>query len=164
MHWEWRLQLAPDFPYIIFAGCVRMICCLKPHGTASFPRVCLPSHQAKFSSAWQSGLCVSFPGCPKADFGPKVPKSGASWWSKCAQLPGGHQNCMVSTSWSNTKQLSHENNRNSLLSFAISARDLSKWLRPPATITGIASVVHLPPNRSLSLFSDRVRKPSQNDM
>ena len=26
-------------------------------------RVCLPSHQAKFSPAWQSGLCVSFSGC-----------------------------------------------------------------------------------------------------
>ena len=46
---------------------------LKPHGTAPFPRICLPSHQAKVSSAWQSGRWVSFPACPNGNSGPKVP-------------------------------------------------------------------------------------------
>ena len=69
---------------LIFADCIPIICCLKPHGTAWFPPVCLPPHQAKFSLAWQSGLWVSFPGCPKADSGPKVPFRCIVWWSKFA--------------------------------------------------------------------------------
>jgi hypothetical protein len=108
---HWPAAAISSRVYLIFADCIPIICCLKPHGTASFPRVCLPSHQAKFS-----GLRASFPGCPKGDSGPKVPL-GASCNQKCAaQLLRGHQrvlvrlgslqNWIVSTTWSNSKHLS----------------------------------------------------------
>ena len=49
--WTWILQgLAPGIP-------------LRKPIEQHHSRVCLPSHQAKFSPAWQSGLCVSFSGC-----------------------------------------------------------------------------------------------------
>ena len=55
---------------------------LKAHGTAWFPRVCLPSHQAKVSSAWLSGLWGKLPKMSKSGFRAKGALKRCILWSK----------------------------------------------------------------------------------
>ena len=182
---HWPAAAISSRVYLIFADCIPIICCLKPHGTASFPRVCLPSHQAKFS-----GLRASFPGCPKGDSGPKVPL-GASCDQKCAaQLLRGHQrvlvrlgslqNWIVSTTWSNSKDIYPEMTTicGSMaphveevipMSFAISVWD-KDWAQQVATTScshqgySLHLLIPVPICCFVVTWSDMVGKRSQNDL